>query len=115
MPEKLRGGYALSDAQKWANELTTAIKTGQYKSAKAGWLTGTNIKDAKASAMVWAQDANKFVCDPVLKGGESAVENGDLGGAYYNAAVPVFTVQIAKAGYRLAAWMNLLATGSTQL
>lgn len=115
MPEKLVGGYALSDAQTWANTLTKEIMSGDYADEIESWLDGMDIDDAKGSAMKWAVDANAFVCDPVLKGGEAAVEMGDLAGDYYNAAVPVFTIQIAKGGYRLAAWLNLLATGSTQL
>lgn len=115
MPEKLVGGYALSDAQDWAQNLTDEIKSGQYQSAAAGWIDGLDLSDAQGTALKFAQDANTFVCSTVLKGGDSAVEKGDLGGDYYEAAIPIFTQQIAKGGYRLAAWLNLIATGSTGL
>lgn len=65
--------------------------------------------------MTWVQEANSFVCSTVLKDGVSYLEGTDLSGAYYDAALPVFEEQIARAGYRLAAWLNLIATGSTGL
>ena len=115
MLEKLVGGYSLDDAQSWAQNLTNEIKSGDYKSDAPGWIEGMSLDDVQGSAMTWATDANKFVCSAVLKGGESAVEKGDLGGAYYEANIPIFTEQIAKGGYRLAAWLNLIATGDTGL
>ena len=115
MPEDYAGGYALSDARTWATTLTKAIKTGTYESQKAGWLDGMDIDDAQSSATGWASDANAYVCSTVLPDGISGVENKDLSGDYYDDALPVIKLQFAKAGYRLAAWLNLLATGSTGL
>lgn len=115
MPEQLVGGYALSDAKTWATNLTTGIKTGTYKSKASSWLTGISLSDPVTTSMTWATDANAYVCTTVIPSGVSAVENVDLSGAYYNKAIPVIEVQIAKAGYRLAAWLNLIATGSTGL
>ncbi|KAN0096595.1 S1/P1 nuclease [Hyaloscypha variabilis] len=115
MPELYAGGSTLAVAKKWATTLTTAIKTGTYSSDAADWLTGIDITDPVSSAMIWAQDSNAFVCSTVMPNGVSAVENVDLAGAYYTAAMPIIEEQIAKAGYRLAAWLNLIATGSTGL
>lgn len=115
MPEQLVGGYALADAKSWATTLTTAIKSGTYKSAAAGWLDGIDVDDAEASALVWAKDTNKYVCSTVLPDGVSAVETGDLSGDYYDGSIDVIKEQIAKAGYRLAAWLDLIATGETGL
>ncbi|KAI9725768.1 MAG: hypothetical protein M1828_002651 [Chrysothrix sp. TS-e1954] len=115
MPEKLIGGDSLTDAMDWAKNLTTAIKTGDYASQKDSWIKGMDTDDVVTSAMVWATDANTFVCNPVLKGGESAVDGKELGTDYYEAAVPIINEQIAKGGYRLAAWLNLIHTGSAQL
>ena len=113
MLEKLVGGYALSDAQDWAQNLTDEIQSGSYQSQASGWISGLDLSDAQGTALTFAQDANTFVCSYVLKGGESAVEGKDLGGDYYESAIPIFTQQIAKGGYRLAAWLNLIVTGST--
>jgi S1/P1 Nuclease len=101
MPEKLIGGYALSDALSWAKTLTTAIKTGTYKSAASGWLKGIDVTDPKTSSMAWATDANAYVCTTVLKGGISAVENKECDGAYYTDSIPVIKTQIAKGAFIL--------------
>lgn len=115
MPEDYAGGYSLSDARTWATALTTSIKSGTYKSQAAGWLDGISIDDSQTSATSWASDANAYVCSTVMPDGISSVENKDLSGSYYNTALPVIKLQFAKAGYRLAAWLNLLATGDTGL
>ena len=72
-----------------------------------------DVNDAQGSAMTWAQQANAFVCSDVLVGGVSAVETGDLDGSYYTAHVDVARTQIARAGYRLGAWLDLIVTEST--
>jgi hypothetical protein len=132
MPEKYTGGSTISTAKTWATTLTTAIKTGTYSSSKSGWLTGIDLSDPVTTAMIWATDSNAFVCTTVMPNGVSAVENVDLAGDYYTSAMPVIEEQIAKAGYRyvsspflsrycvlngirLAAWLNLIATGKTGL
>jgi len=140
MPELYAGGSTLAVAKTWATTLTKSIKTGTYASDAADWLTGIDVKDPVSSAMIWAQDSNAFVCSTVMPNGVSAVEKVDLAGAYYTAAMPIIEEQIAKAGYRyvistlfslewtssqegvseangdrLAAWLNLIATGSTGL
>jgi hypothetical protein len=113
--ETLAGGSTLAIAQTFATTLTTAIKTGTYSSVKASWLTGMTLSDPVKSSMVWATEANAYVCSNVLAKGLTYVEGTDLSGAYYTAAAPIAQIQIARAGYRLAAWLNLIATGSTGL
>jgi hypothetical protein len=113
MPEELRGGYSLSDAKSWASDLTTEIKTGDYSSQKADWISGLDVTDAKGTALGWAQDANQYVCSVVIPDGESSVENTDLYPDYYNSAIPTVELQIAKAGYRLAAWLDAIAAGQS--
>ncbi len=41
--------------------------------------------------------------------GLSAVENTDLSGDYYETALPVIQELFARAGYRLAGWLNAVA------
>ncbi|ORY17596.1 S1/P1 nuclease-domain-containing protein [Clohesyomyces aquaticus] len=117
MPEKLIGGYSLTDAKNWASNLTAEIKTGGYKSEAAGWLSGIdeNKPDGKATSLLWAKDANAYVCSTVVPQGADAVRGKELEGAYYDKAIPVIEMQIAKAGYRLAAWLNVLAMGKVGL
>ena len=100
MPEKLVGGYALSDAERWAATLTTAIKTGIYQPQAAGWLTGIELSDPVTTSLAWAEEANAFVCTTVMPDGVAALENQELSGDYYNSCVPVIQLQIARAGYR---------------
>lgn len=113
MPEQLRGGYSMTDASEWAKNLTMEIKNGSYKSAKASWVSGLDINDPKTTSLAWATDANKYVCSVVIPDGQSAVEKGDLYPTYYNSAIPTIELQIAKAGYRLAKWLDAIAASQT--
>jgi len=98
----------LVDALAWGNQLTESIKTGIYQPLAESWLTGMDLFDPVTSSLIWAEDSNALICSTVLKGGVEAVEGQELGGAYYEAAVPVLELQIAKAGYRLAKWLDLI-------
>ncbi len=100
IPEKIVGGYSLDDAQRWANHLSTAITSGLYQSQAADWVKGINILDPVSSSMIWAKEANTYVCSTVMPDGPTALEGQELDGAYYTAAVPVVQLQIARAGYR---------------
>ena len=71
-----------------------------------------DLEDAQTCALLWAGDANKFVCEYVLKDDVEGVEGVDLAGEYYEGAVPVIDQMIAKAGRRLGAWLNALAAES---
>ena len=109
MPEQLRGGYDLSDAQAWAENLTQEIESGIFQNEAASWLDGLDIEDAQGSAMLWATDANKFVCSVVMPDNVTTLESGDLYPDYYNSAISTVELQIAKAGYRLAKWLDAIA------
>lgn len=109
MPEKLMGGYSLAYAEKWAEALTTAITTGIYKPVAASWLDSIDLADPVMTSLAWAEEANAFVCTTVLPNGVDAVADQELDGDYYTAAVPVIQLQVARAGYRLARWLDLIA------
>lgn len=113
IPEQLAGGSTQAVARTFATTLTTAIKDGSNGWNVSSWLDGMTLKDTQSSAMTWASQANAYVCSDVLVDGVSAVEEGDLDGTYYTQHVDVARTQIARAGYRLGAWLNLIATGST--
>lgn len=109
IPQKLIGNFTQANAKAWAANLTAEIKHGVYKKEAKTWLKGINKgKDAVSSAMLWANDSNKFVCSTVLPDGPGAVFGKELSGEYYETAIPVVTKQIAKAGYRLAAWLDAI-------
>ena len=108
MPEKLIGGSTLSDAQTWANTLISDITSGSYKSQAASWIAGDNINDVVTTATRWASDANVFVCSVVMPNGAAALQTGDLYPTYYNSVIGTIELQIAKGGYRLANWLNMV-------
>lgn len=115
MPEQF-AGTGMSSARSWATILTNQINNGSYKSLAPGWIKGISVTAAQTSALSWASDSNAFVCSTVFSESQAQIQaDTDLAGKYYNTALPIIQVQIAKAGYRLAAWMNLLATGTPRL
>ncbi|MCJ1311521.1 hypothetical protein MMC25_005193 [Agyrium rufum] len=120
IPETYAGvSSSLTTAKAYATKLTAAINTGAYASQKSGWLTGMTTSDVIGTATVWAKNANANVCTVVIPHGVSAVEDQELGPTgtlgYYQSAIPTVNLLLAQAGYRLAAWLNLIATGTTGL
>lgn len=77
-----------------------AIKTGEYSSLAAGWVSGLSVANAQTTATKWASESNAAVCSTVLRQGVAFVEDNDLGGSYTTSASPVVKLQIAKQGYR---------------
>ena len=59
-----------------------------------------DLRDPVNTSLKWAQEANQFVCQTVLPEGKEGVTGKELGGEYYEAAVPVIQLQVARAGYR---------------
>lgn len=45
----------------------------------------------------------------VLPEGPDAIVGKELGGSYYENAAPVIEKQVARAGYRMAAWLDHIA------
>ncbi|KAA8570829.1 hypothetical protein MFRU_011g01120 [Monilinia fructicola] len=111
IPEKLVGGYSMADAKDWADALTTAIKTGIYQYQAKSWLEGMDISDPLTTALGWARDSNAFVCTTVIPDGAEVLQGKELSGDYYDGSVPVIQLQVARAGYRLAAWLDMIVGG----
>jgi len=110
IPEKLVGGYALADAQRWATNLSQAILNGTYKAHAASWLLGIDLSDPVSSSMIWAKESNTYVCSTVMPNGAAALNGTELDGDYYTTAVPVVQLQIARAGYR---YVKVISTRSS--
>ncbi|KAH8805135.1 S1/P1 nuclease-domain-containing protein [Xylogone sp. PMI_703] len=108
IPEKLVGGSSLADAQSWANTLISDITSGSYKSQAAGWIAGDSITNVVTTATRWASDANALVCTVVMPNGAAALQKGDLYPTYYNSVIGTVELQIAKGGYRLGNWLNMI-------
>ena len=100
-------------------------KPAQEKEAAAKWakaLHGSNqvkglttekecrdLETAQDCALVWATEANSWVCKYVLKN----LTDQDLGGQYFDDAAPIVDELIGKAGLRLGAWLNALAAAQS--
>ncbi|KAL1747288.1 S1/P1 nuclease [Schizophyllum fasciatum] len=112
------------------------IQNGDYKTKTASWLScssttqaegpnsGRAVGDGQASSsasditplhcpLVWASESNQLVCFDVLN--YTSRDQDFCGGSYYDNAVKDIDIQVAKQGYRLAAWLNVLFDGSTHL
>ncbi|KAH8834847.1 S1/P1 nuclease [Flagelloscypha sp. PMI_526] len=89
----------------WVTDLVARIKTGEYKSEKASWVACSSPNPADGCILEWAEDTNAGNCDVVF-----TYEDGDnlCSGSYYDDAKTLIELQIAKEGYRLAAWLNNL-------
>ncbi|KAI8966087.1 S1/P1 nuclease [Daldinia sp. FL1419] len=94
----------------WAANLTHQIKSGKYEEASKLWNDGISLDDPIQTAMSWAKESNAFVCSHVLPEGPEAIVGQELAGDYYEKAAPVIELQVAKAGYRLATWLDLIAS-----
>jgi hypothetical protein len=62
IPQKSAGNFSQANALSWATNLTSEIKHGQYKKESKSWIKGIDVKDAVDSSMIWASDANSYVC-----------------------------------------------------
>ncbi|KAK5100580.1 hypothetical protein LTS08_005331 [Lithohypha guttulata] len=65
--------------------------------------------DAAECSLRWASEANKWVCKYVFEGGLEELQNKDLGGEYFEGAVPIIEEMILKGGRRLARWLMMIA------
>ncbi|KAI1181135.1 putative nuclease S1 precursor [Nemania sp. FL0916] len=109
--EKMRGGNRRKpyvNAYEWATDLTAEIESGKYQAARASWVNGLILDDAITTSMVWANESNTYVCSHVFPEGPAAIAGQELAGEYFEKAAPVIELQVAKAGYRLAAWLDLI-------
>ncbi|RPD68005.1 nuclease Le1 [Lentinus tigrinus ALCF2SS1-7] len=130
--------------QQYANDLVAEIKTGSFKSEAASWISCSspteplskrsppgeilerelkalvNAHHSRAAEaitplacpLVWAAESNAFDCSVVF----DFTTGEDLcSGTYFAKAIPVIDLQLAKQGFRLAAWLNVLFDGATNL
>ncbi|KAG6841811.1 hypothetical protein C0991_006695 [Blastosporella zonata] len=105
--EKLIAGQYNKSVIDWADSLASSIKNGEFKDSAPGWIScsPTTSTDALQCPLIWAKESNGYDCSHVFN-----YANGtDLcDTSYYKNAIPIIESQIAKQGYRLAAWLNVL-------
>lgn len=95
-------------AAKWAKALVERTEAADSTSPNVS-TECANLADPNQCGIEWATESNKLVCQYVLAPGLAWVKDNDLGGEYYEGAVHVVELQIARAGVRLAAWVNAIA------
>lgn len=70
------------------------------------WIACSEPSTPVECATTWATESNKWTCNYVyrrLRGDEDLGYNG-----YADGGVPIVELQISKAAYRLATWLNKL-------
>lgn len=68
--------------------------------------------DATECALSWAREANGWVCEYILKDGVEGIQGRDLGGEYFEGAVPIVEELVFKGGRRLARWLEIVTEGA---
>ncbi|KAJ5949920.1 hypothetical protein N7454_001504 [Penicillium verhagenii] len=89
---------------KWAQDL---LQKNKHRRATA--LECMDMRNPQRCARKWAKETNNLNSAIIFKRGISYLTDVDLGGEYYNDAVPIILEQIFKAGVRLATWFNSIA------
>jgi len=100
----------------FASKLAAAINEGEYKDRVQGWIDCYDVRSSQAiedATLRWADDTNKAVCTYVLKDGDVAINNTEVGGVYAVGAHPIVEEALARAGVRLSVWLNLIFADDT--
>ncbi|KAL7941122.1 putative nuclease S1 precursor [Trichoderma barbatum] len=95
----------------WAKKLEEEISNGKYASEKNSWLDNFDLSDPKKTAMDWSIEANKLVCSHVFPKdyNPTQIKGKELSDKYYDQARPIVELQVARAGFRMAAWLDEIA------
>ncbi|KAL2916824.1 hypothetical protein HK105_203603 [Polyrhizophydium stewartii] len=110
IPEKRIKNNFSNDKSSYASSIVSRIQTGTYKSAAPSWISkyGVASKNSNGNSLAaidWAVDADAFDCSVVWPAYD-ANPSQDFGSTYYSNSFATVDIQIAKAGYRLADWIN---------
>ncbi|TFK60340.1 nuclease Le1 [Pluteus cervinus] len=111
---------------RFTDSLVQQIQTGAFHSSASSWLDCgsksmeddiTDFLDSNGDQPLtcplhWAIESNAHVCSTVLNFDKN--ENV-CKGRYYEEAASIIEIQIAKQGYRLAGWLNVLFSGKVGL
>ncbi|KAK3988717.1 S1/P1 nuclease [Cladorrhinum sp. PSN332] len=93
-------------ARQWADDLfsrqqAAGVVGGEGECAELG---------TTRCIVLWTVESNALVCSHVLNRGEDWILTNDLSEEYYDDNWETVDSQIGKAGLRLAAWMNAIAS-----
>lgn len=109
-----RRGKPFEMAKRWSEQLAYEIREGKYAAQKESWLKDLDINDVEATALAWSRECNAYVCTHVFPEGPIVIEGKELSGDYYERAAPVIELLVAKAGYRLGAFLDRVVDGFLQ-
>ncbi|TPX69426.1 hypothetical protein SpCBS45565_g02401 [Spizellomyces sp. 'palustris'] len=95
------------------------IERGEWAKEKDTWLqcnpTTSPSGNPDQCPLDWATDSNEFNCgavwDKALLAGTGTSTANDLAGEYYQKTYQIVRKQIAKGGYRLAKFMDIILAG----
>jgi hypothetical protein len=117
---------SMTVSQKFAHQLLQTVQAGgTYAQNVSSWVSAWEINNpsspysiintVEAIATTFAQDSNTYVCQYALSdpNGPNAYNGEEIGGDYSTGAVPIVELSLARAGIRLAAWLNLIFAGKT--
>ncbi|KAJ4467347.1 nuclease Le3 [Lentinula lateritia] len=85
-----------------------------WESVNAQTVLEPSLDETMNCPLVWAKESNAYDCSFVWTY-DSYEDLCSDDNDYYSGAVPIIEMQIAKQGYRLAAWLNVLFDGKTNL
>lgn len=116
----LLASYILSNFTKAAPASAAKAQWAYPTINTTAWLYDLSTCWSGTTSNLWQHEANALVCSSVypaaLALSPTAIAGADLGaGKYYAQAAPVVQMQIARAGYRLAAYLNLIFAGQPAL
>jgi len=117
---------SMTVSKQFSEQLLASVQSGgTYAQDVSSWVSAWNINSpsspysilntVEAIATTFAQESNEYVCQYALSdpNGPNAYNGEEIGGTYSTGAVPIVELQLAKAGVRLAAWLNLIFAGET--
>jgi hypothetical protein len=91
----------------WASRLYTRQVAGGVRAAGEC----ARVRTPDECSVAWAQESNGYVCSYVFQPGLEWLLANDLSREYYEGAVGVVEGLVAKAGVRLAAWLEASVAG----
>ncbi|CAI6089198.1 hypothetical protein V2G26_018377 [Clonostachys chloroleuca] len=105
------GGRPIDRASRWADQLASKITDREFADQRRDWLKHLDVRNPNGTAMIWSQETNKLVCSNVFPRGfgPDQIRGKELSENYYEQAWPVVERQVARAGYRMAAWLDAVA------
>ncbi|KAG8996182.1 hypothetical protein FRB94_008514 [Tulasnella sp. JGI-2019a] len=106
------GNYTIEKAQMWAQRISREINRdgGIYHEKPEKWAFCQNLNHPTACALEWSTETNRLNCEFVYAKDPT---NEELNDGFYPDWIFVIEKQVARGGVRLAAWLNLIFTGST--